>query len=235
MKNSKKIAAMVASLIACAAVSTQTAYAFSVPEKVVSVISNNGATVDPTIKDSNEEGSSKESSDEEDSSKEESSKEDSSKASEATTSATEPTEASTESTEASTEPTTAATTATEATTTKSTTTAVSSSEEKPSTGKSTEKSEEKTTEKSEDATSNTDKIGVEKPTTTTYKKVEVEKTFATEEAKSQTITIRKAAVKAAEKAVEIAKTGDSVMGVVGAGAAAAIIAGVSVACKRRKK
>ena len=215
MKNSKKIAALVACFLTCAAVSLPTASAFNAPKKVISAISHNGGVpitgeVYPTTETTTAEATTAE-----------------------TTTAEAPTEASesTESTEA-----TEATTATEAaTTTKSTTTAVSSSEEKPSTGKSTEKSEEKTTEKSEDATSGAVKDDDKKPTTTTYKKVEVKKTFATEEAKSQTITIRKAAVKAAEKAVEIAKTGDSVMGVVGAGAAAAIIAGVSVACKRRKK
>ena len=210
MKNSKKIAALVASLLACTAVSTQTAYAFNAPEKVISAISHNAtASIEtPTA----------------------------TTAAEATTAASSTTEVTSTETKPATTVTEPATTATEAvTTTKSTTTAVSSSEEKPSTGKSTEKSEEKTTEKSEDATSGAVKDDDKKPTTTTYKKVEVEKTFATEEAKSQTITIRKAAVKAAEKAVEIAKTGDSVMGVVGAGAAAAIIAGVSVACKRRKK
>ena len=223
MKNSKKIAALVACFLTCAAVSLPTASAFNAPKKVISAISHNGGEpitgeVNPTTEATTEEAPT----------------------SEATKAET--TEAAT--TEESTEPTTVtepattetkpATTATEAATTKSTT-AVSSSEEKPSTGKSTEKSEEKTTEKSEDATSGAVKDDDKKPTTTEYKKVEVKKTFATEEAKSQTITIRKAAVKAAEKAVEIAKTGDSVMGVVGAGAAAAIIAGVSVACKRRKK
>lgn len=233
MKNSKKIAALVACFLTCAAVSLPTASAFNAPKKVISAISHNGGEpitgeVNPTTEATTEEAPTSEATSTE----------------APTTEATkaETTEAAT--TEESTEPTTVtepattetkpATTATEAATTKSTT-AVSSSEEKPSTGKSTEKSEEKTTEKSEDATSGAVKDDDKKPTTTEYKKVEVKKTFATEEAKSQTITIRKAAVKAAEKAVEIAKTGDSVMGVVGAGAAAAIIAGVSVACKRRKK
>ena len=218
MKNSKKIVALVVSLIACTAVSTQTAYAFNAPEKVISAIANNKEGTLQTPETTTEAKA---------------------ETTEATAEATkaETTEAtSTEVTSTETKPATTVTEpATTATTTKSTTTAVSSSEEKPSTGKSTEKSEEKTTEKSEDATSGAVKDDDKKPTTTTYKKVEVKKTFATEEAKSQTITIRKAAVKAAEKAVEIAKTGDSVMGVVGAGAAAAIIAGVSVACKRRKK
>ncbi len=233
MKNSKKIAALVACFLTCAAVSLPTASAFNAPKKVISAISHNGGEpiigeVNPTTEATTEEAPTSEATSTE----------------APTTEATkaETTEAAT--TEESTEPTTVtepattetkpATTATEAATTKSTT-AVSSSEEKPSTGKSTEKSEEKTTEKSEDATSGAVKDDDKKPTTTEYKKVEVKKTFATEEAKSQTITIRKAAVKAAEKAVEIAKTGDSVMGVVGAGAAAAIVAGVSVACKRRKK
>ena len=233
MRNSKKIAALVACFLTCAAVSLPTASAFNAPKKVISAISHNGGEpitgeVNPTTEATTEEAPTSEATSTE----------------APTTEATkaETTEAAT--TEESTEPTTVtepattetkpATTATEAATTKSTT-AVSSSEEKPSTGKSTEKSEEKTTEKSEDATSGAVKDDDKKPTTTEYKKVEVKKTFATEEAKSQTITIRKAAVKAAEKAVEIAKTGDSVMGVVGAGAAAAIIAGVSVACKRRKK
>ena len=234
MKNSKKIAALVASLLACTAVSTQTAYAFNAPEKVISVIANNREGDIETQKPTTEAATAGAPTTEPPTA--EAPTEPATTATEATTVAT--TEATTVATSTETKPATTVTepAATEAaTTTKSITTAVSSSEEKPSTGKSTEKSEEKTTEKSEDATSGAVKADDKKPTTTTYKKVEVEKTFATEEAKSQTITIRKAAVKAAEKAVEIAKTGDSVMGVVGAGAAAAIIAGVSVACKRRKK
>ena len=235
MKNSKKIVALVVSLIACTAVSTQTAYAFNAPEKVISAIANNKEGTLQTPETTTEAKAE---------TTEATAEATKAETTEATTEATkaETTEAtstevtSTEVTSTETKPATTVTEpATTATTTKSTTTAVSSSEEKPSTGKSTEKSEEKTTEKSEDATSGAVKDDDKKPTTTTYKKVEVKKTFATEEAKSQTITIRKAAVKAAEKAVEIAKTGDSVMGVVGAGAAAAIIAGVSVACKRRKK
>ena len=238
MKNSKKIAALVACFLTCAAVSLPTASAFNAPKKVISAISHNGGEpitgeVNPTTEATTEEAPTSEAT------KAETTEAATTEESTEPTTVTEPA-----TTEESTEPTTVtepattetkpATTATEAATTKSTT-AVSSSEEKPSTGKSTEKSEEKTTEKSEDATSGAVKDDDKKPTTTEYKKVEVKKTFATEEAKSQTITIRKAAVKAAEKAVEIAKTGDSVMGVVGAGAAAAIIAGVSVACKRRKK
>lgn len=240
MKNPKILASALACLIACGAVTVTSASALTPSKDLLYAISHNEVDGD----NDNPEGTTA-----------------TTVATEPTdaptTDTTEITEAPatdtteiTDTTEAtSTEPTetTAATVATEATEAPVTTVVTTTVPTSTTSVIVTEKTEENTDKKTEPSSDNKPSENSETnetdadakvtedaktKTTTALPKANIKKEYATEKAKAQSAEIKRAGN---EESEESTLTGDTITGVIGVGSAAALIAGVSVLTKRKKK